>query len=244
MPSESFLERQLCKRWKTTKVAIALGIVQQAIIFSPGRESLNRMAMDLSRAKGRFLDNENGTFTDLATGLMWEKEPCRKDCLFFEAALHCLLSDSGGYSDWRLPSPSEIKALANAKPPFRPPRTCWSLDQDNFVLEKLNLGTSQVEKSATTGFQSWKKCLEPTDGDTLKSGLTAAQVERLFGVRYGTMERWIADGKIAVAEVNGERVFEAGEILRVSSLFVESLGQAANTLLRGAAMAVRHRWKP
>lgn len=65
-------------------------------------------------ASGQYVDNGDGTVTDTETGLMWEAE-VNKHAISWDAArgyaeqLAC-----GGYSDWRMPTIDELKALHEA----------------------------------------------------------------------------------------------------------------------------------
>lgn len=59
-----------------------------------------------------FVDNGDGTVTDNATGLMWQKS---SSCdLTWEAALsYCENSELAGYTDWRLPNINELVSIVN-----------------------------------------------------------------------------------------------------------------------------------
>lgn len=68
-----------------------------------------------------FTDNSDGTLADNATGLVWEKctygqigVECSGDpstTTWDEALLYCLSSETGGYTDWRLPNIKELLSL-------------------------------------------------------------------------------------------------------------------------------------
>jgi len=57
-----------------------------------------------------YRDNEDGTITDLVTGLMWQKGPGPKKTLE-EAIAGASACRVGGYDDWRLPSIKEMYSL-------------------------------------------------------------------------------------------------------------------------------------
>ncbi len=75
----------------------------------------------------RFIDSRNGTITDTATGLMWQKcsmgqqwdaetEGCdgSADRYTWESALEeCETLNFAGYDDWRLPDRSELQAIVD-----------------------------------------------------------------------------------------------------------------------------------
>jgi hypothetical protein len=60
----------------------------------------------------RYKDHQNGTITDLNTGLMWQKgfDQERKQS-FLEASSNAAACRTGGHSDWRLPSIKELYSL-------------------------------------------------------------------------------------------------------------------------------------
>jgi len=63
-------------------------------------------APDLSR----FTDNDDGTITDSATGLMWQKGENER-MSWFEAIKFCQKLKLAGYDDWRLPNIKEINTI-------------------------------------------------------------------------------------------------------------------------------------
>jgi hypothetical protein len=72
---------------------------------------------------GRFVDNGDGTVTDLCTGLMWMQDPAVPDSrynpdecdgIFWqEALIYAENLDFAGYSDWRLPNVRELLMLGH-----------------------------------------------------------------------------------------------------------------------------------
>jgi Protein of unknown function (DUF1566)/Abnormal spindle-like microcephaly-assoc'd, ASPM-SPD-2-Hydin/YHYH protein/Putative Ig domain len=59
-----------------------------------------------------FIDNNNGTVTDNVTGLMWQKVD-NGESTWDLAVTNAAGITSGGYSDWRLPTPSELFSIFN-----------------------------------------------------------------------------------------------------------------------------------
>jgi hypothetical protein len=88
-----------------------------------------------------FVDNGDGTITDRATGLMWQKSGCSKAKTWKRARTYVkqLNKDQfAGYSDWRLPTIDELASLVeretvngvNVDPIFDSKQTsCWSADR-------------------------------------------------------------------------------------------------------------------
>lgn len=59
-----------------------------------------------------YIDNKDGTITDNVTGLMWQKDMGEK--LSFDEALKRVgRSETGGHTDWRIPSVKELYSLIN-----------------------------------------------------------------------------------------------------------------------------------
>ena len=56
--------------------------------------------------------NDNGTVTDLATGLTWQQEGTWKN--WTNAPNYCESLNLGGYSDWRLPNIKELESITDS----------------------------------------------------------------------------------------------------------------------------------
>lgn len=87
-----------------------------------------------------YLDNGDGTVTDLVTGLMWQQDPGPKKT-YAEAVSGASTLTLGGYSDWRLPSIKELYSLIqfSGVDPSVPPGTPLSqltpfIDSNFFVF--------------------------------------------------------------------------------------------------------------
>ena len=59
-----------------------------------------------------FTDNGNGTVTDNITGLMWQKTD-NGESTWDNAVASASSINTGGYTDWRLPTPSELFSIFN-----------------------------------------------------------------------------------------------------------------------------------
>ena len=87
-----------------------------------------------------FVDNGDGTVTDRATGLMWQKDGSPKPLTLKRAAYYIYsLNDKRfmGYSDWRMPTVEELASLIrfnvgrglHTNPLFTTKQSqCWSSD--------------------------------------------------------------------------------------------------------------------
>ncbi len=77
----------------------------------------------LQEAGNRFSEAEAGVVEDSRTGLMWtlidSSTGGPANCMAFEGAQDYAESlETGGYSDWRLPTPEELASLYKTDPPF------------------------------------------------------------------------------------------------------------------------------
>lgn len=71
----------------------------------------------------RFRDNGDGTVTDEATGLMWQKETNHRMAPK-EAEIYISQMELGGYRDWRLPNIKELNTILNL-----------DVDKDNWFFD-------------------------------------------------------------------------------------------------------------
>jgi hypothetical protein len=62
-------------------------------------------------ADGNFIDNGDGTVSDVNNNLMWEAKSSDARMSWAEAAEYVEQLSLGNHSDWRLPSPDELMAL-------------------------------------------------------------------------------------------------------------------------------------
>jgi hypothetical protein len=60
---------------------------------------------------GRFVDNGDGTVTDEATGLMWERDASSSPRNWQAAVSYCAQLELAGYDDWRMPDILELSVL-------------------------------------------------------------------------------------------------------------------------------------
>ena len=89
-------------------------------------------------AGNRFVDNGDGTVTDTARHLMWQKGDSGKELTFGEALEYCASLRLGGYTGWRLPLPEELEtSVVNAlmipkhtRDFYAPFDLYWSLDPE------------------------------------------------------------------------------------------------------------------
>jgi hypothetical protein len=59
-----------------------------------------------------FVDNGDGTVTDVGSGLMWQKDPPSEKYTWHDALAYCANLTLAGYCDWRLPDANELISIA------------------------------------------------------------------------------------------------------------------------------------
>ena len=60
-----------------------------------------------------FVDNGDGTVTDIATGLMWSQDDNGEQIYWKEALAYAESATLAGYDDWRLPNIKELQSIAD-----------------------------------------------------------------------------------------------------------------------------------
>jgi hypothetical protein len=65
----------------------------------------------LAIASDRFVDHDYGTVTDTKTGLMWAAKDNENLLNWQTARSDCQNCNGGGYTDWRIPTLTEISSL-------------------------------------------------------------------------------------------------------------------------------------
>ena len=62
---------------------------------------------------GNYIDNVNGTVTDIDTGLMWQQDTAPGTYTWQQALAYCENLTFAGYNDWRLPNVNELLFLVD-----------------------------------------------------------------------------------------------------------------------------------
>ena len=99
-----------------------------------------------------FVDNGNGTVTDRATGLMWQKEwsPSEMDYYWAEKYVQGLNAKAfGGCSDWRVPTLEELSSLLQKE------KNKWGQHIDLLLGEGRSVFWSCDEKPPSPGGDSY-----------------------------------------------------------------------------------------
>jgi hypothetical protein len=112
----------------------------------------------------RFVDNGDGTVTDLNTGLTWLQKPSQEKYVWRKAGEYAETLEFAGYDDWRLPSLKELISIED-----------FSDGWPYLNTEVFDLGDGEVGKH----MQYWSS-------NFYKAGTTHDGLETAFGLNFGT----------------------------------------------------------
>lgn len=129
----------------------------------------------------QFVDNKDGTITDLATGLMWQQSDDSITRNWENALDYCENLEYAGYDDWRLPNSKELQSIVDYT---KSPQTSNSpAIDDMFTLTEI----IDINSNANYGFY-WTST---THRDGKNKNDSAAYVA--FGEALGKMNGTIMD---------------------------------------------------
>lgn len=81
--------------------------------LNPGEPLYGQDASYLAGDEMNYQDNDDGTITDLNTGLMWQQTPSSEDFTWQEAVDYCQELELADYEDWRIPSLKELFSISD-----------------------------------------------------------------------------------------------------------------------------------
>jgi len=94
------------KKWMTLSFLILLSTA------CAGTSPHDLGTTEIGRSE-RFVAYSNGTVKDLTTGLMWAASDNGGPISWNDAKTYCENYGGGGYTDWRMPTNEELKAIYN-----------------------------------------------------------------------------------------------------------------------------------
>jgi len=104
----------------------------------------------------RFTDNGNGTVTDSATGLMWQKQIDELGGVTqTKAVYNCGIADTGGYTDWRLASYKEILSAMSFPNPVFPAGMFLSGSYSDVWTSDMFMTDNYFYISTSSGVTRW-----------------------------------------------------------------------------------------
>ncbi len=128
------------------------------------RQLQSQLEMTLGEST-RFKPHGNGVVTDLRTGLIW----CVLDsfqelggCINYDNALAYIQSlDRGGFTDWRLPTSSELASIYKQEPFFPSSGTDWYWTSEAYVKgyhSVVNIVTTKPETVFERNYRTKDQC--------------------------------------------------------------------------------------
>ncbi len=129
-----------------------------------------------------YLDNNDGTITDLNTGLMWQKTPDNNRYNFYDAFKYVDDLEIGGYTDWRLPTIKELYSILNSNGELIP----QNLENSKPYLDTVYFDFKYDDHLAFAG-QYWSST------KYVKGPIQNIKIEGAFGFNF-------ADGHIKAYE--------------------------------------------
>ncbi|MCY3413928.1 MAG: DUF1566 domain-containing protein [Candidatus Heimdallarchaeota archaeon] len=138
--------------------------------------------------ENNFIDNNDGTISDLATGLMWMKTDSEEGFNWKEALEFAENLNAAGYDDWRLPNIKELQSIVEYS---RSPQTTNSAAIDSI----FEISTITDEGGSTNYPFFWSS----TTHENMQNGEYAAYIA--FGEALGFMKT--PDGNTVLMDVHG-----------------------------------------
>lgn len=147
----------------------------------------------------RFSDNEDGTVTDLLTGLMWTQDGDASTYIDWEPALtYCNNLDHAGYDDWRLPNIKELQSLVN----FEYEYTSTWLNSVGFVDIRTN---DEYWSGTTDGYDTSNAKIVDMGSDVVIQQYSKTSSAYVLAVRSET------DGTISLPKTGQTTSYAAGD---------------------------------
>jgi len=148
--------------------------------------------------QNEFVDNGDGTISDLATGLMWQQRDSGTAMDWSAALAYCENLDYAGYDDWRLPNVKELESIVDYS---RSPDTTGSA-----ALSPLFTISTITNEAGETDYPFfWSS----TTHANLRSGDSAAYVA--FGRALGYMQNTWMDVHGAGAQRSDPKTGDAAD---------------------------------
>jgi len=108
----------------------------------------------LQKTGGRYIAAGNGTFTDTKTGKMWcilDSQLERGECMNYQSTLKYVEAlKTGGYGNWRIPTPGELAGIYKSKPFFPSSGTGWYWTSESFIKGYHKIASIVTTKKETS----------------------------------------------------------------------------------------------
>ncbi|MEZ9865205.1 DUF1566 domain-containing protein [Vibrio breoganii] len=154
--------------------------------FNPRTKEPNKMYFRFVRGneaygKNNFIDNDDGTITDLATGLTWQQEDSKIGLNWQEALEYSENLTLADQSDWRLPNAKELQSIVDYT---RSPET-----SNSAAIDPIFYTSSITNEAGEKDYPYYWSSTTHLDGPTPESGAVYVS----FGKALGQMHENIMD---------------------------------------------------
>ncbi len=143
-----------------------------------------------SYGSNRFVDNGNGTVTDLATGLMWQQADSASGMNWEDGLSYCEDLSLGGFDDWRMPNAKELQSIVDYT---RSPDTTGSA-----AIDPVFSVSPIIDEGGLTNYPFFWTSTTHEDGPTDSYAVYIA-----FGEALGWMEQPPLSGSYRLLDVHG-----------------------------------------
>jgi len=140
-----------------------------------------------------FVDNENGTITDEATGLMWMQEDSQEGMNWEAALSYAENYEFAGYSDWRLPNVKELQSILDYT-------RCPQITNSP-ALDPLFNCSEIINEEGNTDYPFYWSGTTHVNMQNNANGGFASYV--CFGTAYGFMEQPPGSSNYVLLDVHG-----------------------------------------
>jgi len=127
---------------------------------------------------GSFVAYDDGTVLDKRTGLMWAAKDNGKDINYAEAKKYCESYRGGGYTNWRMPTQSELQALGGGDKSFK-----TACGFDAYLTKLIGISCVFVWASETFTNRASSFYFGPDGGQEFMVGQTTTKNYRALPVR-------------------------------------------------------------
>jgi ribonuclease BN (tRNA processing enzyme) len=184
--------------------------------YNPRTKEANKMYFRFVRdnndyGKNNFVDNNDGTITDNATGLVWQQTDSKQGLNWKGALEYAENLDLGGHDDWRLPNAKELQSIIDYT---RSPET-----SNSAAIDPIFDISSIVNEGDEKDYPYFWTSTTHLDGPVPESGA----VYIAFGKALGKMHDTIMDVHGAGAQRSDPKTGEAmsrgpqGDMIRVNN---------------------------
>jgi hypothetical protein len=157
----------------------------------PKQEFVRYVRGNPNYGANNFVENGDGTITDLATGLIWMQQDSGKGMNWEDALAYAEELKLAGYDDWRLPNAKELQSIVDYT---RSPAT-----SNSAAINPVFSVTSITDEGGETDYPSyWTSTTHASSDNTGRSAVYIA-----FGEALGFMEIPRNSGTHRLMDVHG-----------------------------------------